>query len=362
MPRLRRRPSERRRVPQRSVVEGGGREARDGRVHPVLRREQRHLLPSLLQPLEERLLVVVPGGRLGKDCGGELLRVAHQDQPAARIPQRDERRDLDSLRRLVDQYRVEAVLERVEHGVAGAGERGAHDLRLVEHLDLGGIVGEALLLQHPLLRHHVQRHDQQRILHVGPHTHHLRYPVLAGRVHHPHDATRLVLARQDARYNLVDGCVGRSADHHVTRWRLGHGATEGEPPVGAARPGVDGRPGRPPASPRGHAGLLWCVDAGVTAAQPRRRGREEARNIGGRRLVCEQGRRSRLVVPRLRGRWVLRGEEDRQDSQDGLCLSSTWGTLDEGHPATGERHADGAELRRVEVLLDGLDQLLRRTE
>eukprot|EP00965_Chrysotila_dentata_P135379 4475949-Pleurochrysis_carterae.AAC.2 len=41
---------------------------------------------------------------------------------------------LHRLRGFVNEHRVEALFELREHGVAGAGERRAHDLRFVEHL------------------------------------------------------------------------------------------------------------------------------------------------------------------------------------------------------------------------------------
>ena len=71
-----------------SIVEAAAWEARDLRVHPVLRGQHRDALPADLQPLEERLLVVVLHRVLGEDGGGQLVGVADEDEAPARVPGR----------------------------------------------------------------------------------------------------------------------------------------------------------------------------------------------------------------------------------------------------------------------------------
>ena len=66
-------------------------------VHAVLHVEHVHALPAELQPLEETLLVVMLLRWLREDRGGQLAGVAHEDEAAARVLERDEGRDLDGL-------------------------------------------------------------------------------------------------------------------------------------------------------------------------------------------------------------------------------------------------------------------------
>ena len=68
VPRLRRHLCQVRRVAKDSVVEGGAREGGDARVHAVLRLQEGDLLAAALQPLEERLLVVLLGRNLREEA------------------------------------------------------------------------------------------------------------------------------------------------------------------------------------------------------------------------------------------------------------------------------------------------------
>lgn len=102
-------------VVERSSVESVRREERDLRVHAVLRGEQCHLVAAALQPVEERLLVVVLHGRLGKDSRRQLLGITHEDEAPTAVLERNERGDLDCLRGLIDEYSVESLLALREH-------------------------------------------------------------------------------------------------------------------------------------------------------------------------------------------------------------------------------------------------------
>ena len=78
VPRARRRaPLEMRRVLERAGVEARGRPRGDGGVHAVLRREHPYGVLGCLQPLEQRLLVVVLDGGLGEDGGWQLRRISN---------------------------------------------------------------------------------------------------------------------------------------------------------------------------------------------------------------------------------------------------------------------------------------------
>ena len=66
-------------------------------MHAVLHVEHVHALAAELQPLEEALLVVMLLRRLREYRGGQLAGVANEDEPPARVLERDEGRDLDGL-------------------------------------------------------------------------------------------------------------------------------------------------------------------------------------------------------------------------------------------------------------------------
>ena len=88
---------------------------------------------ALAQSAEQRLLVLEPRGGLRDDRGAELAVVAHHHAALALVLERYQRLHLDGLCRLVDDDAVEVGCGRGEEVEAGAGQRGADDVGLVQH-------------------------------------------------------------------------------------------------------------------------------------------------------------------------------------------------------------------------------------
>ncbi|GIX61491.1 GNAT family N-acetyltransferase [Babesia caballi] len=122
------------RVLELVLVKVHGGEAADERVHAVLDVEQVHRVPADLQPLEQRAVVVERDGHVRAHGRRQLARVAHQYHAAAADAQRDQRRQLHCLRRLVDDERVEHPPVREQLVRAARRERRADDVAVAQRL------------------------------------------------------------------------------------------------------------------------------------------------------------------------------------------------------------------------------------